>query len=215
MSTITTSAIDRPAAIRTAVVAAALVGAIGSAAFISSVIFMPDISNKDAATHPLVQTAEILIGLSFVVLALALPSLAEISKLPRWALYVAAGGCAFVATNAWTYGLFMAHVSRQFTDAQAEAFQNADSGYLTAYVLPKMILCGVGLPALAIVGWRRRAIARPACVLLVLAAIVSGLLAAYPPGAFLAAVAIAWMARTAAVSGDTSVGDRGRVARRS
>jgi hypothetical protein len=198
MSTISTKhTVDRLTATRTAIVAAALVGAIGSAAYISSVIFMPDISNKDAATHPLVQTAEILIGLSFVVLALALPLLAEISKLPRWALYVAAAGCAFVATNAWTYGLFMGHVSRLFTDVQAEAFQDATSGYLTAYWLPKMVLCGVGLLALAIVGWRRRAIARPACVLLVLAAVVSGLLAVYPPGAFLAALALAWTARTA------------------
>jgi glucan phosphoethanolaminetransferase (alkaline phosphatase superfamily) len=199
MSTISThtTTVDRLTATRTAIVAAALVAAISMAAYISMVIFMPDISNKDAATHPLVQTSEILAGLSFVVLAVALPSLAEFSKLPRWALYVAAAGCACVATNAWTYGLFMGHVVGLFTDAQAEAFQNSSSGYLTAFLLPKMILCGVGFLALAIVGWRRRAMARPACVLLVLAAIVSGLLGAYPPGAFLAALAIAWTARTA------------------
>jgi len=60
-----------------------------------------------------------------------------------------------------------------------------------------MVLCGIGLLTLAIVGWRRRIVARPACVLLVLAAIVSALLGAYPPGALLAALALAWTARTA------------------
>lgn len=198
MSTITANTTtDRRKAIRTATVAAALVGAVSSAAYISGVVFMHDLSSKEGATHPLVLTEGILAALSFVALALALPSLAEVSRLPRWALYVAAAGCVFVATIAWTEGLFMAHVHGLFTEAQSEAFPDTMSGYRVVFELPKMVFCGVGLMALAIVGWLRRTIARPACVVLVLAAIVSGLLAAYPPGAFLAAVGLAWAARTA------------------
>lgn len=191
------STIDRLAIARTTAVAAALVGAISNAAYISTFIFLHGISSKDADTHPFVLTCEILTGLSFVVLALSLPLLADSSRLPRWALYVTAGGCAFVATNAWTYGLFMADLSGRLTDTQAADYQYASSGYLIAFWLPKMALCGVGLLALAIVGWRRRIVARPACVLLVLAALASAWLAAYPPGALLAALALAWTARTA------------------
>lgn len=198
MSTATRStAFDQRATIRTAAVAAALVGAISTAAYISSVIFLPDLDAREGATHPLVQTSGIITTLSFIVLAVTLPSLADISRLPRWALSVAGAGCAFVATCAWTFGPFMGHVSGVLTDAQGEAFQNATSGFLTVFWLPKMICCGIGLLALAIAGWRRRAISRPACVVLVLAAVVSGLLPAYPPGAFLTALALGWVARTA------------------
>jgi hypothetical protein len=197
MSTISDSiVVDRFATARTTAVAAALVGAISNAGYISTFIFLNGISSKDADTHPFVLTCEILAGLSFVVLALTLPSLASRSRLPGWVLCLTAAGCAFVATNAWTYGLFMADLSGRLTDAEAAHFQDATSGYLIAFWLPKMVLCGIGLLALAIVGWRRRIVPRPACVLLVLAAIVSGWLVAYPPGALLAALALAWTART-------------------
>jgi glucan phosphoethanolaminetransferase (alkaline phosphatase superfamily) len=187
---------------RTATVAAGLVGAISTAAYISSVIFMPDIDAREGATHPLVQVSGIITALSFVALALTLPSLGE--RLPRWALYVAGAGCAFVATSAWTFGPFMGHVSGLLTDAQGDQFQDATSGYLTAFWLPKVVFCGVGLFVLAIAGWRRRTIARPACVVLALAAIVSVLIAAYPPGAFLTALALAWTARTASGAARTA-----------
>jgi predicted branched-subunit amino acid permease len=61
---------------------------------------------------------------------------------------------------------------------------------------PKILLGLVGFLALAIAGWRRRAISRGACVLLVLTAVVS-LLPPYPPTGILAGLAIAWAARSA------------------
>ena len=63
---------------------------------------------------------------------------------------------------------------------------------------PKKMILGLlsGSSRWAVIGWRRRAIPRGAAVLLVLAGVAS-LWWAYQPGALLAALAFAWIARTA------------------
>lgn len=50
--------------------------------------------------------------------------------------------------------------------------------------------------ALAVTGWRRRAIPRGACVLLVIAGVAS-LMGPFPPVGFLGGLALAWTARSA------------------
>jgi hypothetical protein len=72
-----------------------------------------------------------------------------------------------------------------------------DASFLFGLMLyPMGIAAMVGFVSLAVVGWRRRAMSRGACVLLVLAGLAS-LLGPFPPVGLLAGVALAWTARSA------------------
>jgi hypothetical protein len=59
------------------------------------------------------------------------------------------------------------------------------------------LVCVVSFAALAVVGWRRRAMSRGACVLFILAGLAS-LLGPFPPVGLLAGLALAWTVRSAA-----------------
>lgn len=177
---------------RTAVVAGGLVGALGSAAYAASVVVAPDLTVREAATHPLVLTANVVVALAFVALAVTIRGLAELTGLPRWALAVTAAGCAFVGAVALTQATALPHMVGLISDAEAEL----SSGYLVLMWLPKIALCAVGLAGLAVAGWRRRSLSRGLCVLLAVAGLVS-VVPPYPPGALLTGLALAWLARSA------------------
>ena len=85
---------------------------------------------------------------------------------------------------------------RLVTEAQRDQIVNDNDVYFEAFGYPKILLCMVGFIALGIIGWRRRAMPRGACVLLVLAGFVSFLAPPWP-GGILAGPALAWMARSA------------------
>lgn len=179
---------------RTAVTAAALVGAVGSAGYISGVIFMNDMSAAEAQSNPLTVVESLLAGGAYVVLAISLLGLAVGSRLPRWPLALAAVACSFVALQAWSFGSVIAALAEELP---AEQFDTLGDGSLLfgLFFFPMGVLCLIGYVSLAIVGWRRGAFSRGASVLLVVAGLAA-LLGPFPPTGLLGALALAWVART-------------------
>ncbi len=175
---------------RTAVVAAGLVGALGCAAYVLSVVIAPDMTLREAMRSPLVVTANIVVTLAFIGLAITLPQLAA-DRLPRAIRYLTATYAGFVAVVAWALATMGAHTAGLLTDEEMDI----TSGYFHLLQAPKMVLGLVALTALAVVGWRRRVFSRGASAVLLLAALVS-LIPPYPPGALLAGIGLVWAART-------------------
>lgn len=194
MSTVVTASEGVP--VRTAVAAAGLVGAIACAAYVSGVIFVPDLGHKVSSHHPLVLIPDMIATLAFAVLAIALPGLAGLTRLPRWTLYVSATACAFIAAITWTFATYVPHVISLVSEEQATAFVNTGDVYMEIFGYPKTLLCMVGFIALGVIGWRRKALARGASILFILAGLVSFLSPPWP-GATLAGLAFAWLARSA------------------
>lgn len=176
---------------RTAVAAAAIVGALGSAAYIASFAVAADLTVREAARHPLVITANLLVAVAFMALAVTVRGLAGPTGLPRWALTVTAAGCAAVGAVAWAQATVMPYAAGLLSDAQVEQ----GGAFLTLLWLPKMALCAVGLVGLAVAGRRLPSAPRGLSVLLAVAGVAS-LLPPYPPGALLTGLALAWIART-------------------
>ncbi|ONH25219.1 hypothetical protein [Pseudofrankia asymbiotica] len=186
------TAVRAPAA-QVAVVAGGLIGAVGAAAYISSFAVLSDLTGQEAVRSPLCVTANMLMTLGFAVVALCLPALAAHTRLPRWALLTAAAGCLSIAAVAWGAATFGVEAARVATDAQ---WDHRGAFVLVAH-LPKMLIGAAGLTALAVTGWRHRAVPRTACLLLGLTTAVALLLPPYPPTALLAGLGLAWLARTA------------------
>jgi hypothetical protein len=181
---------------RTAVTAAGLIGALASAGYISGVIFMSDMTVAEAHGAPVTVVECLLAGLAYVVLAVSLTGLAGGTRLPRWALSIAAAGCAFIAIQAWAYGSVVADLAHRIPAADFEAL-GADPSFLFQLLYRPMGLVSLaGFGALAVLGWRRRAMSRGACVLLALAGLAS-LLGPFRPVGLLAGLALAWTARSA------------------
>ncbi len=174
------------------VATAALVGVLASAAFIAGFALLSDLSFREAARSPYSVAVNVLAALAFGGLAAAIPSLARVVDVPRWTVHVSAAACAGISAMAWSLATVAPHFTSYVSDEEYLEF----SPWLLLLPAPKMILGLVGFVALAVIGWRRRAIPRGAAVLLVLAGVAS-LWWAYPPGALLAALAFAWIARTA------------------
>jgi glucan phosphoethanolaminetransferase (alkaline phosphatase superfamily) len=193
MSTTTDAAApaQATAGTRTTVTAAGLAGAVAFAGYMGPFL-LSEPSTQEYTRSPLVITSGVVATLAFVALAVTLPGLARAVRLPSWALYVTAAGCAFVAAMAWAWATMGTHVVDLLTEAQLEE----TSVWFEMIWVPKVVLCGVGLIALAVTGWRRHAVSRGAAVLLGLAGLAS-LLPAHPPGAVLAGIALAWCARSA------------------
>ncbi|MFD0580775.1 hypothetical protein [Dactylosporangium darangshiense] len=200
MSTVTTSAptevLDRTGSgMRTAVTAAALVGALGSAGYIAGLFLLAGASNAEAQRAPITIVECLLAGLAYVIVAVTLPGLAGVTRPPRWALSLAAAGAAFVGVQGWVYGTMVANLANVlpedvFEDAGKETF------LLNLTLLPSMVLCLAGYVSLAIVGWRRKATSRGASILLILAGLAA-LLGPFPPVGLLGGLALAWVARSA------------------
>jgi hypothetical protein len=180
---------------RTAVVAAGLVGALGCVAYVLSVVIAPDMTVREAMSSPLVVTANIVVTLAFVALAITVPRLAP-DLLPRAVRYLVATYAAFVAAAAWALATLGAHAAGLLTDEEMDR----TSVYFDLLQAPKIVLGLVGLTALAVVGWRRRAFSRGAAAVLVLAGVAS-LIPPYPPGALLACLGVVWAARSARSTG--------------
>lgn len=174
-----------------AVAAGGLVGATGGATYISSFVLLSELSGRDAVRSPLCVTANVLMTIGFVMIALALPSLATPPRQPRWITVTVALGCAFLASTAWAMATLGADVAATVTDTQW------DNPGMAAFLglVPKTLLCAVGFLALAVTGWRQRAFSRGACILLALTALAA-LLPPHPPAALLGGLALTWAARS-------------------
>jgi hypothetical protein len=177
---------------RFAIQAGGLIGAVGAAAAISGVAFMSDLSQREGARSPLSFTANVLIAVGFLIAALALAGSSADLGMPRWAVLVSAAGCVMVSAVAWGMATFGVETAGLVTDKQ---WEHPGVMLVVAFV-PKMILCALGFGAFAVVGWRNRTWSRGACVLLGVAAVVSGLIAPHQPGALVGGLALVWAARS-------------------
>jgi hypothetical protein len=200
MSTLTTSAptglLDRTGSgVRTAVTAAALVGALGSAGYIAGLFLLAGASNAEAQRAPITIVECLVAGLAYIAVAVSLPGLAGVSRLPRWALSLAAAGAAFVGVQGWVYGTLVANLANVLPEDVYEG-AGKETFLMNLFLLPSMVLCLAGYVSLAIVGWRRKAISRGASILLILAGLIA-LLGPFPPVGLLGGLALAWVARSA------------------
>jgi hypothetical protein len=205
MSTVTTP--SRPdlaaatgAATRTTVTAAGLAAAIACAGIVAGWLLFADISQAAAALEPVNVVACLIAGAAFAVLAVALPGLAATSRLPRIPVTLAALACAFITIPAWTFGTVVPHLAAHTSPAQFDKLGHVDFR-LFLLNLPMIVLSLVGFVSLAVTGWRRRAMSRAACVLLVVAAIAT-VMGDFAPAGILAGIAIAWTARSARSEAD-------------
>jgi hypothetical protein len=180
---------------RTAVTTAGVVASLAGAANIGGWFLLADPTSAESARAPITVLEGMTVGLAFVVLAVTLPALADVTRLPRWALSLAAGACAFVAIDAWTFGTVVAHLARELPAAQYESL-GQPTLLLVLLRLPLMIGGLAAFATLAVVGWRRNAIPRGASVLMALAGLAC-LPGDYPPVALFAGLALAWIARSA------------------
>jgi hypothetical protein len=191
--TSTVSVTDRPAPDRTTVTAAALIGAVGCAGYISTLFLLSDLTIREAARSPLTIASNLIVAIAFAVLAASLPGLRHSTALPGWALIVTAVGCAGITATAWATGTLAVHAAGLLTESQMEQ----TSIWFDLFQGPQVLPCTVGFLALAIGGWRHHAIPRGAAALLGVAGVLS-VVPAYPPGAIVGALAIAWTAHSAA-----------------
>ncbi|MCW6004276.1 hypothetical protein K1W54_06730 [Micromonospora sp. CPCC 205371] len=201
MSTLTTSAtapatLDRAGSgVRTAVTAAALIGALSSAGYISGLFLLSAMTDAEAQRAPITIVECLLAGLAYAAVAVTLPGLAAVTRLPRWALSIAAAGCAFIAVQAWGFGTLIANLA---TVLPADTYANAGKNtfLMQLFLLPSMLIGLAGFVSLAVVGWRRKAIPRGASALLILAGLAA-LLGPFPPAGLLGGLGLAWTARSA------------------
>ena len=184
-----------PAA-QVAVVAGALIGAVGAATRFSSIPLLNDLSNREMLLQPVSITANIMMAVGFSIVALAMPGFSTRLRLPRWAILTTAAGCVALAAAAWGMGTIAPALAHMLTDAQWDQ----GPGVLgTLAFLPKGLLCAVGFTAMAITGWRREIASRGACALLTFAALIALVTSPAPhlPTALLGGLALAWFARSA------------------
>lgn len=180
---------------RTAVTAAGVVAALACAGYISGFVFMSDLSTAEAVRAPVTVAECLLAGTAYLVIAITLGGLAQVTALPRWTLTLAAAGCGLIAIQAWMYGTIAADLARLLPEQQFE--QMPDQAVLMQLLyLPMGVVCLVGFAALAVVGWRRRALPKGVCALLVVAGLAS-LLGPFPPVGLLGGLALCWLARAA------------------
>jgi hypothetical protein len=195
-STPATAVNDRTnSVVRTVVTTAALIGALSSAGYVAGLFLLAGMSSAEAQRAPVTIVECLLAGLAYVTVAVTLPGLARVTRLPQWTLSLAAAGCAFLAVQAWTYGTLTAHLANVLP---ADTFEKAGEGtfLMELVILPSMLICLAGYVSLAVVGWRRNAIPRGASVLLVVAGLAA-LLGPFPPVGLLGGLGLAWIARSA------------------
>jgi hypothetical protein len=181
---------------RTAVTAAALAGALASAAGIANWFLLANLSHAQIDRAPLTIVEDLITAVAYIVLAVSLPALAGGSRLPHWALCIAGAACASIAIAAWTFGSVIANLANTLSDAQFDAL-GRPSLLLQLFYAPTAITGLIGFIAVAVaVTGCHRAMSRGACVLLVLAGLAA-LLPDFPPVGLLAGVALAGTVRSA------------------
>ncbi len=168
--------------------AAALLAALGSLAYISTVAAGGDLSAREAFLLPVGVVGCVLSTVGCLGLALRLP--VEITA-PRWAVWSTAAALAFVMAQAWATATVVVGLAGQVDDVTFDAV--GSSWGLTVFMLPKIPLGVVGLMGLAVVAWRVGP-SRGAAGLLALASLAF-LLPPFPPGLLLACLGLIWTSR--------------------
>ena len=146
---------------------------------------------REAYMHPVGIVSCMIATAGITVLALALARWR--TSLPGWAVLTAAAGLVLTAAGAWFFATGIVAIG-QFTDD--ELFEDiGTSGWAMAMWIPKILLCLVSFAALAITGWRSRAIPRAAAAAFGFAALAS-LMPVHPPGILFASLALFLVSRT-------------------
>jgi len=192
MSTVATPRLAASTGTGTTVAAAGLAAAVACAGIVAGWFLFADTSQATAALEPVNVAGSLIAGAAFAVLAVALPGLAP---LPRVPLTLAALACAFIAIPAWTFGTVVPHLAAHTSPAQFDELGHVGFRLLLLN-LPMIALSLAGFISLAVVGWRRHAMSRGASVLLVVAALTT-LLGDFAPAGIVTGVALAWTARSA------------------
>jgi hypothetical protein len=180
---------------RTTIAAAALAGVVASAGALAGWFLLADPGKASAARAPITVIECLLAGLAFVILAVSLPSLAQVTRLPQWALSFAGIACAFIAIESWAFGTAIAHLANEVSSAQFDEL--GKTAFLSLLLrLPMQVLGPIAFITLAVVGWRRQAMPRGASILLAIGGLTA-VIGDFPPVGLLAGLGFAWMARSA------------------
>jgi hypothetical protein len=184
--------LQRNAPIVTTLTAAGLAGAVASAATIAGYAIDSDLSQADSARAPVTIVRCLITGVAFAVIAVALPGLLAVTRLPRRSLAFA---CTFTAIPAWAFGTILPRVAANVSAAKFDDLGHADL-LLALLSAPTQALTLVGFIALAVPGWRRPAFSRGAAVVFMLAAVAGAITGERPIVGVLAGAATAGAART-------------------
>jgi len=118
------------------------------------------------------------------------------TTLPRWAVLTSAVGIWFAGACSWSYATLMPGMAdATSTPAEFDDLVSNDFWMVVFPLGPKSLLCLVGFLAIAIAGWRSRAIPRSACVFFGIGAILS-IWPPYPPGLIMGSIALLIVARS-------------------
>ena len=192
-TTVTTAAPSATRGLSAATALGSVLLAVGSLGYIAAGALSGDGPGRAGYLHPLNAPACLLAAVGATVLALVLAAWRP-SGLPTWATQLAAVGMVFTAASAWVSGTLLVGLAETMPDDESFLASSA-SGWGMAFFLPKAVLV-VAFAALAIVGWRSRALPRVAGVVLVLAGLLS-LWPPFPPAGVLTALAFYLISRQA------------------
>jgi len=138
-------------------------------------------SAREAYAHPLGVVAGVLATLGVTVLALTLMRWRV--ALPGWVVVTAAAAMVGAAIGVWFWSVGIVGLASNTDDTQFTELAWSP-WFIIGMYLPKMLLGLVGFAALAVTGWRTRAVPRLACLAFGLAAVVS-LFPPHPPALLL------------------------------
>lgn len=180
---------------RTTLTAAGPVCAVASAGYSTGRVLLSGLSSEQFHTALATATECLIADLADTAVAVMRPALCTVTRLPRWALSITSAGYAFII-QAWVCGTLILELANRLPAEEYDQIRQRQHLLVRLFEASTGLACVVSFIALAIAGWRRRAMSR-ACILFILAGSAS-LLGALPPAGFAVGLARAWTARSAA-----------------
>jgi len=150
-------------------------------------------SAREAYAHPLGVVAGVIATTGVAILALAL--MRWRTELPGWAVVAAAAGMLGAAIGVWFWSVGIVGIASNTDDVRFEELAWSPWLIFGMYA-PKIVLGVIGFGALAVTGWRTRAIPRLAAGAFALAALLS-LFPPHPPALLLASLGMFLISRQA------------------
>lgn len=151
---------------------------------------------REAFAHPLGAVAGVIATTGVAILALAL--MRWRTELPGWAVVAAAAGMLGAAIGVWFWSVGIVGIASNTDDARFDELAWSPWVIFGMYA-PKIVFGLLGFGALAVTGWRTRAIPRLACGAFALAALLS-VFPPHPPALLLASLGMFLISRQAPAS---------------
>lgn len=139
---------------------------------------------REAFAHPPGAVAGVIATTGVAILALAL--MRWRTELPGWAVVAAAAGMLGAAIGVWFWSVGIVGIASNTDDARFDELAWSPWVNFGMYA-PKIVFGLLGFGALAVTGWRTRAIPRLACGAFALAALLS-VFPPHPPALLLASL---------------------------